>query len=96
MAISIALFGMSVGAVVVQVFPTYFTAARTREHLALSAFAFSVGIALSFLTHLSIPFWPRLNVASLFAVALTFVVLALLLYADRDGAPIFGRFGGAG
>jgi len=25
--------------------------------------------------------------------ALTFVLLAVLLFADRDGAPIFGRFG---
>ncbi|HET9461667.1 MAG TPA: hypothetical protein VFO56_07015 [Gaiellaceae bacterium] len=28
--------------------------------------------------------------------ALTWIVLALLLFADRDTAPIFGRFGGAG
>jgi hypothetical protein len=28
--------------------------------------------------------------------ALTFVVLAVLLYADRDLAPIFGHFGGGG
>jgi hypothetical protein len=25
--------------------------------------------------------------------ALTFVLLAVLLFADRDAAPIFGRFG---
>lgn len=29
-----------------------------------------------------------------FGFALTFVALAVLLYADRDAAPIFGRFGG--
>ncbi len=28
--------------------------------------------------------------------ALTWIMLALLLFADRDVAPIFGRFGGAG
>jgi len=28
--------------------------------------------------------------------ALTWVVLAILLFADRDAAPIFGRFGGSG
>jgi hypothetical protein len=28
--------------------------------------------------------------------ALTFVLLAVLLYADRDAAPIFGRYGFGG
>jgi hypothetical protein len=28
--------------------------------------------------------------------ALTFILLALFLFADRDAAPIFGRFGGVG
>ena len=28
--------------------------------------------------------------------ALTFVLLAVLLFADRDAAPIFGRFGAGG
>jgi hypothetical protein len=28
--------------------------------------------------------------------ALTFVLLAVLLFADRDAAPIFGRFGLSG
>jgi hypothetical protein len=28
--------------------------------------------------------------------AVTFLVVAVLLYADRDIAPIFGRFGAAG
>lgn len=37
-------------------------------------------------------FRPR-KVAWSAGFALTFVVLAVLLYADRDAAPIFGRFG---
>ena len=36
------------------------------------------------------PRWPLWRAG----FALTFVVLALLLFADRDAAPIFGRFGG--
>ena len=37
------------------------------------------------------PRWPLWRTG----FALTFVLLALLLFADRDSAPIFGRFGGA-
>lgn len=36
------------------------------------------------------PRWPLWRAG----FALTFILLALLLFADRDGAPIFGRFGG--
>jgi hypothetical protein len=37
------------------------------------------------------PRWPLWRAG----FALTFILLALLLFADRDAAPIFGRFGGA-
>jgi len=37
------------------------------------------------------PRWPLWRAG----FALTFILLALLLFADRDVAPIFGRFGGA-
>ena len=36
------------------------------------------------------PRWPLWRAG----FALTFILLALLLFADRDAAPIFGRFGG--
>src|SRR5690242_21730361 len=41
-AISVALFGMTVGAVLVYLFPRYFTRDRTHHHLALSAWLFSL------------------------------------------------------
>jgi len=37
------------------------------------------------------PRWPLWRAG----FALTFILLALLLFADRDAAPIFGRFGGS-
>jgi hypothetical protein len=48
----------------------------------LVAAAFAVGMALR----------PR-RLAWNAAFAMTFVLIAVLLYADRDGAPIFGRYG---
>lgn len=56
MAVSIALFGMTVGAVSVYIFPRFFTYERTKKHLAQSSFWFGMAIAVSFLIYLIIPF----------------------------------------
>src|SRR5262249_2246990 len=42
MAVSLALFGMTVGAIVVYAFPTAFPRDRTHHHLALSALLFGL------------------------------------------------------
>ena len=49
----------------------------------VAAALFPIGQALR-------PRWPLWRAG----FALTFIVLALLLFADRDAAPIFGRFAG--
>jgi predicted membrane-bound spermidine synthase len=77
MSISIAMFGMSVGALVVHAWPGFFTASRTQEHLAWSAALFAAAIPISFLTHLSIPFLPRPNFVFVYSLALTYAILAL-------------------
>ncbi len=55
MAISIALFGITVGGVLVYLLPSVFQPARTREHLASSALLFAATIVASFILHLAIP-----------------------------------------
>src|SRR5512138_1701450 len=55
-AISVAMFGMTVGAIVVYLRPKRFVVERVHEQMALAALMFSISIVLSFLTHLSIPF----------------------------------------
>ena len=77
MSISIAMFGMSVGAVIVYALPEYFVASRTHEHLAQSAALFALTIVISFFTHLSIPFAPRPNLVFVYSVAVTYIALAL-------------------
>src|SRR5262249_30183822 len=77
MSISLALFGMSVGAVIVQVFRTHFAVSKTQERLAQSTLLFAFAIVFSFLTHLSILFAPRLDLLFFYSVALTYVVLAI-------------------
>lgn len=56
MAISIAMFGITVGATLVYVYPDYFKKERTKYHLALSTLLFSWCVILSFLTQLVVPF----------------------------------------
>jgi hypothetical protein len=76
-AISVAMFGMTVGANLVFLLPRYFTPERTGRHLAASALAFAVSMVWSFLTHLSIPFLNELSVLGVYSVALNFAVLAV-------------------
>jgi hypothetical protein len=77
MAISVAMFGMTVGAIVVYLFPGYFTGERAQYHLALSAMLFAITIVFSFLTHLSIPFVTKWSLVALYAIGLNYTVLAI-------------------
>lgn len=77
MAVSIALFGMTVGAVLVYVFPSYFTQERAMYQLALHTLLFAVSIVVSFLTQLSIPFAPDRSIVGLYSLTLTYVVIAV-------------------
>ena len=76
-AVSIALFGMTVGALLVYLKPTLFPSTRTQYHLALSALFFGISAVLSFLTHLSIPFVPSRSLVFVYAVALTYAVVSI-------------------
>jgi len=76
-AISIAMFGMTVGSLIVYLLPRVFTSEATDRHLAASAVALPVVMVLSFLTQLSIPFLVHPSVVALYAIVLTYVVIAL-------------------
>jgi len=76
-AISVAMFGMTVGAILVYLFPNYFTQGRAKYHISLSSLLFAVSIVLSFLTHLSIPFVTEKSIVGLYSLALTYVVISV-------------------
>lgn len=67
MAISIAMFGMTVGAVIVYCLPALFTERRTACHLAISSGLFSISIVICFLIYLAIPFTTSGLTATLFS-----------------------------
>jgi hypothetical protein len=75
-AVSVALFGLTVGALIVYLSPQRFTEEQLRTRLGQATLLFSVSIAVSFLTQLAIPFDPRWSVVSVYSVALTYFVIA--------------------
>lgn len=76
-AISMALFGMTAGAIVAYLLPQVFTPEKAKPQLALTALLFSLAIVGSFLTHLSVPFGVDASIPGLWATALTYVVITV-------------------
>lgn len=77
LAISIALFGMTVGAVLVYLFPKTFSEARARLHLALSSLGFALTIILSFAAHLRFPQAAMNSPHAFSTLALTYTAVAV-------------------
>jgi MFS family permease len=76
-AVSVALFGMTVGALLVHFFADRFPAERAKERLSLFALLFGVAIVVSFLTQLSIPFNPEWTLLGVYSVGLTYLVISV-------------------
>lgn len=78
MAISIAMFGMTVGSIIVYLFPNYFTQKRAYFHLVLSSLLFSVSIVLCFSVYLCIPsFFYGSNIVRLISITTTYIVISI-------------------
>lgn len=76
-AISIALFGMTVGALIVHLRPKWFTPARAKIQMARFSLAFAVTTAAAIVMQLAVPFVPELNAAGMFSVVYTCAVIAV-------------------
>ncbi len=76
-AISVAMFGITVGAIAVYLFPDRFTEEKAGRQMALSALCFSWAVIFSFLTQMSIPFVPEASIVGVYSMALTYVVIAV-------------------
>lgn len=76
-AISLAMFGLSAGAVIVYLFPRWFTPERTRQHLARSAMLFAASAVVSSMAHLSIPVLMERSLLGFASVAFTYAVIAV-------------------
>lgn len=93
MAISIAMFGLTAGAVAVYRFQKFFDR-DPLHYFSLSAIASSVLIVFSFFVHLSIPFLAPKDLVGALSLGLTFSVIALPFVASGIGITLaLTRFG---
>lgn len=78
MAISVAMFGMSVGAIAVYLMPRHFTYEKAPVQLAAYTLLFALSVLLSFSLHLYVPFIiPGKLAETAFNVVITYVVIAV-------------------
>ena len=76
-AISVALFGMTVGALVVHLRPRWFPDAGVSRQLWIFALLFGVAIAVCFAIQLAIPFTPRATILGIASVVATCGVISV-------------------
>jgi hypothetical protein len=77
MAVSIAMFGMTVGSLAVYLLPDVFKPEKTQKHLAVSALVFAASLLLSFWLHLCIRFVPYISWIGILSLAATYLIISL-------------------
>lgn len=77
MAVSLAMFGMTVGAIIVYVMPGRFPQERINAVLAKNAFYFSLSTILSFLFHLFVPFVHGMSIAGIAVTVFTYAEISV-------------------
>jgi hypothetical protein len=108
-SISMAMFGMTAGALVVQLLPGWFAPSDLRKRLAQAAFAMAVSMPVALIIMLAVPLDVEMAVEALFAFLLFSAVIAVpfffagivvCLSLTRTGYPIgriyFADLAGAG
>src|SRR5262245_6344141 len=81
-ALSVAMFGMTVGALLVYLLPRVFPRDRPAPWLAGASIGFPIAMLLSFLTELSVPFRIHPSVVALYAIVFTYAVIAVPFIAS--------------
>ncbi len=77
MAISIGMFGMTVGSLIVYLKADWFRPDRVHYHLGWNALLFALSIVFSFLAHLCIPFIQETSLVAVFSLGLTYAIIAV-------------------
>jgi MFS family permease len=77
MAVSIAMFGMTVGAIIVYVLPNRFPQERIYDILAKQSLYFSITTILSFLIHLFIPFIHGMSILGISVTAFIYAEISV-------------------
>jgi hypothetical protein len=77
MAISIALFGMTLGALIVYLRPKVFVPEKAVYHMALNSLIFSVSLVCGFIVHLLVPFPLEFGLPGILSLTLTYIAIAV-------------------
>jgi len=77
LAISTALFGATLGAIIVYLRPGWFSDTTVHQRMAAGSLLLAVTTVFSFLVHLSIPFNTDFSVRGVLSMAVTYVVISL-------------------
>lgn len=75
-AISVAMFGFTVGALAVYLFKEYFSDEKLYERLTLFALLFAAAVDISLIIFLSIPFYPRLTGVGVLSTIIAYLAIA--------------------
>lgn len=76
-ALSIALFGMTVGALMVYLMPQRFAPEQVEQQLSFYSLGFAVSILASFLVHLAMPLWLSSPVGAVLTVTIKYLVISV-------------------
>ncbi|HEX6240933.1 MAG TPA: hypothetical protein VFZ61_08565 [Polyangiales bacterium] len=76
-ALSIALFGMTVGALIVYLMPERFRDEDVSRQLAVYSLGFAISILVTFLIHLAMPLWLSNPVGAVLTVAVKYLVISV-------------------
>jgi hypothetical protein len=77
MAVSIAMFGMTVGALLAYLRGEWFPPQNVDRQLSRVSLIFAASLVPSFLGHLVIPFAPEISILGFYSVALTYGLIAI-------------------
>lgn len=77
MVVSIAMFGLTFGAVAIYLFPQYFTQEATKVHLSGFSLAYALTLIGCFLIHLRFPASGDFSLSGVFIVGLTYLVISI-------------------
>jgi uncharacterized membrane protein YoaK (UPF0700 family) len=75
-AISVAMFGFTVGALAVYLFKEYFSDEKLYERLTLFSLLFAAAVDISLIIFLSIPFYPRLTGVGVLSTIIAYLAIA--------------------
>lgn len=92
-AVSVAMFGLTVGAIIVYLRPGYFTNERVHYHLAQSSLFFALWIVLSFLIYVKFPFLPQRSIGGVLSIGFVYTVLTIpFIFAGICVCLVLTRF----